>query len=540
MASIFRSVKRARLRRNKVNLSHQLKLTTDFGRLTPIYSKLVVPGDTFKLRTEMLVRMAPLLSPVMNNVNVYTHFFFVPMRLVEKNFKTFITGGEKGDGLIYPRFSTTGTRVDRPTIRLSNMDDFGFLDVHQLADYFGLPVGRVVYGSQRIDITRFKAYQLIWNEFYRDQNYQDEVDIVADQQGDIYTYLRENGAPDDSSIDDIVKNLFQIRYRSWEKDYFTSALPWPQRGEEVTLGEDTRFGVTGAGSLTAPVFMNPTGTEGPSGEDGVAEINAEEMAMLLDVSDTTAGSAISVNELRRSIAIQKFREKLARSGSRYFEYLKGIFGVTPKDATLQRPEFLGGGKTPITFGEVLQTSESSDDSPLGQMAGRGIAGGTTPTFKKYFDEFGWIIGIMSVMPKPQYFQGLDKDWTYFDRFDFYTPDFDHLGEQEILQRELCFDAENPENDSLFGYTPRYAEYRFQNSRIAGDFRDSLNFWTMSRKFAVDGKPKPLNSSIIEMKPEQVSDVWAVESNKDADHLWIQMYFDVKALRPMSKYGTPLL
>lgn len=533
MANLFKSIPKPKLRRNTFNLSHEVKLTTDLGRLTPILCEPVVPGDSWKMSTEVLIRVAPLLAPVMHRVNIYTHFFFVPSRLVWTNWQKFITGGESGtEEPAYPKIKLTS----------SNNDDIGS---SSLADYLGFPTpkGTNVIDSQiAFDALPFRAYQLIFNEYYRDENLMEEVDIKKDVDG---------------LIDDVdyLEDMLSLRNRSWEKDYFTSALPWTQRGAETTIGinrGEAPIIKNPSTSANAPYFQVANPLTSPA--DGVVEIHQRPNNHIEDgngdylwfnpngslIADLSQLNITTVNELRRAIQLQQYKEVLARSGNRYIELIRGLFGVVSSDARLQRPEFLGGGKTELQFGEVLQTSESSNDSPLANMAGRGVSYGRSHSFKRFFEEHGYIIGIMSVMPKPTYQDGLPRKYYKFDRLDHYIPQFANIGEQNILNQEIFYNFNNTvptlHNDETFGYVPRYAEYKYIPSSVHGDFKTNLDFWHMGREF--DSTPL-LNDSFVQMSASEVSRVYAV-TDVQYDHLWCMLYHNIKATRPMPKFGVPLI
>lgn len=529
------------------------------GELVPIFCQDVVPGDTFKLNTEILARFAPLVAPVMHRMNLYTHFFFVPKRLTWDNWKIFITGGESGEEVpSYPRIKFTGNR-----------DTDQYFITGSLADYLGFPVkdsyltsdgdNRFTGGGEysfEIDALPFRAYNLIWNEYYRDQNLSDEVDIMKDSDGIVSIGTGPMGV--------LVRDLLRLRRRCWTKDYFTSALPFTQRGGEVSLplygdasaSVDSPLYVTGdksnpghavytdssgvehpyVGSITYGSDLVPHGTV--NGKDVVVQLGSgvidnQQISSKLNV-DLSNVSAATINELRRAIKAQEYLEATARSGSRYIEYIKGIFGVNSSDARLQRPEYLGGGRQPVVISDVMQTSQTTDSSALGTPGGAAASLGKTHSFKKYFEEFGYVIGIMSVLPVPAYQQGLPRQFTKFDRYDHYIPQFAHLGEQEIKSSELYFDPTRAGNDNLFGYAPRYAEYKFINSSVHGDFRTSLKYWHMGRIFSA--RPG-LNENFVTSDP--TDRIFAVEDT-DYDKLWINIHHNCTALRPMPKYGTPMI
>lgn len=551
MANIFNSIRMKRPRRNAFNLSYESKLTLNMGELVPIMCMPVVPGDKFRVKTESLVRLAPLVAPMMHRVNVFTHYFFVPNRLVWNQWEDFITKGVDGDDVPV-----------LPSLRLSpdlfSSNPSAFFGDGTLWDYLGLPSLKSVGGAEfpnpspngvtapqnyRVSSLPFRAYQLLYNEYYRDQNLTDPVDISLN-----------------SGFEDTLHalNLLQLRRRAWEKDYFTSALPWLQRGPEVTVpiqgsgdtldvkydkGSDTtqRWIDSDLRSFENGVAYDATfSTEGNLHFSRLIGVNGgtDNRAPELDPNGTLKVNVdemgININDLRTSNALQRWFERNARGGSRYIEQILSHFGVRSSDARLQRPQFLGGGRMPISVSEVLQTSSTDETSPQANMAGHGISAGINNGFKHYFEEHGYIIGIMSITPRTGYQQGVPRDFTKFDNMDFYFPEFAHLSEQEIKNQELFLSSDTSYNGSTFGYAPRYSEYKYHQSEAHGDFRGNLSFWHLNRIF--EDRPN-LNTTFVECKPS--NRVFATSETED-DKFWVQMYHDVKALRLMPKYGTPML
>lgn len=559
--SIFSKIPIKRPKRNVFNLSHDVKLTTEFGRLTPFICEPVVPGDRWRVSTSIVVRMAPLTAPVMQRFKVYQHFYYVPFRLLWSKWNRFIFGAEKYDKRTgqpntpdpsYPRFKFP---EDESGIgKLSG--------ARSLFDYLGFPADtRLSSGLQPtnhyFDVLPFRAYQLIWNEFFRDQNLQDEIDIGKDIDG----YIDANNFSG-------LTTLLQLRDVGWRKDYFTSALPFAQRGPDV------RLPITGDGDisytddgLTTLRNYNLTTEHGggvvPVSSDAfVRQMGNDTQRGLLQGSTTTADAfnvdnsenlkvdledgvrSATINEVRRAFAVQKVFELAARVGSRPVEQLLGFFGVRSSDARLQRPEYIGGNVSDIYIGEVLQTSESNEDgTPLATPAGVGSASSTSRQFTRFFEEHGYVIGLMFVVPMASYFQGLPRKYTKFERFDHYFPQFANLGEQEIKNQELFFDPYDLDasNESEFGYTPRYAEYKFINDSVHGDFRTSLDFWHDARKFS--SRPA-LNGDFITVKPKlqggDINRIFAVTETEFEDHLWCHIYNNIEAIRPMPKFGIPSL
>lgn len=541
MANIFNSVKLKRPRRNVFNLSYENKLTANAGELVPIMCKPVVPGDKFRVNTEMLVRLAPLVAPMMHRVDVFTHYFFVPNRLLWNQWEDFITKGV--DGTDVPAFPKITLRADwvNPTSAAALLSD------GSLWDYLGLPTIGGFNGiafperspnsvippvGYEVSALPFRAYQLIYNEYYRDQNLTQPIDFTLD--GGLVTNVTE------------VMSLLTLRRRAWEKDYFTSALPWVQRGPDVTVPVNNNSGsldVVLKDSPHADVYHVPGATAFPKdgalrsisgalviggGEPDPAYLEPSNFQVNVDEL------GVSINDLRTSNALQRWFERNARSGSRYIEQILSHFGVRSSDARLQRPQFLGGGRTPVSVSEVLQTSSTDTTSPQANMAGHGISAGVNHGFKRYFEEHGYIIGVMSIRPRTGYQQGVPKDFRKFDNMDFYFPEFAHLGEQEIKNEELYLQQTPAGNDGVFGYTPRYAEYKYSMNEVHGDFRGNMAFWHLNRIFS---ESPNLNTTFVECNPS--NRVFATAGTSD-DKYWIQLYQDVKALRLMPKYGTPML
>nr|WAE43399.1 MAG: major capsid protein [Microviridae sp.] len=511
MKPLFNQVKVNRQRKNAFDLSHEKKLSFDMGNLIPILLQEVIPGDKFKVNTEVLVRFAPMIAPMMHRVNVYTHYFFVPNRLVWKNWQNFITGAVDGlyDGTTQP----TMTPVDGSRTMFAK---------GCLSDYFGInPIPAAgAMDSITLNALPFRGYQLIYNEFYRDQTLNAAAPMTTDD---------TVAAPEQTSIT-------TLRQRSWEKDYFTSALPWTQRGGQVNIPSTPNY-------KTNPLVTYAGGTV--TSGDAIKVYNSANPSNLMEgVSgqpvtkiDNLNGVDVSVINLRRAVRLQEWLEKNATAGSRYIEQILAHFGVRSSDARLQRPEYLGGGRSPVVISEVVSmVNDTAGSHPQGTLAGHGISVGNHMGFNKYFEEHGFVFGIMSVMPRTAYYQGIPRVFSKVDRFDYYWPEFAQIGEQAILNKELFADwiEGTDNNEAIFGYTPRYAEYRFNNSSVHGDFRDTLNFWHMSRSFVSGGRPI-LNSNFVTADP--TNRVFAVSGG---NHLWVQLYNGVKAIRPIPVFGTPTL
>ena len=405
------------------------------------------------------------------------------------------------------------------------------LKVGSLADYLGLPVKNFnintnfqIPESLAFSQMPFRAYHTIYNEYYRDQNLEDEVEVKKDSGIENFSWLpTTNEWKFQASV---------MRKRAWEKDYFTSALPNTQRGTPMSIpvqGDAAVYANTNGQKRYLEIgdgFLANTNPNLGIKGTGLMPVTGNDI-----FADLTNVSTATINELRQAFQIQRWLERSARSGARYTEVLQSFFGVRPRDSRLQRPEFLGGGKMPLSISEVLQTSETSN-TPLGEFAGHGITYGSTVKFRKFFEEHGIIMGIMSVLPRTAYCQGMPKLFTKFDKYDYFWQEFAHLGEQEIKNEEIYFDPNAADNKGTFGYTARYNEYRYIPDTVHGNMLDSLSYWHMARMFP--SRPA-LNAAFIKADP--TNRIFPVQ---DATHkLIIQTHAQLKAIRPVPKYGDPL-
>lgn len=526
LKNVFTSSNFNKPRRNKFDMSHEKKLSFKFGHLVPMFLQEVIPSDTWRVRTEVYLRFAPLLAPVMHRINVYTHFFFVPNRLVWDEWEDFITGGSdlkwsRSDGEIpdieqIPVF---------PQIEM-NQTTAPMLARGSLADFLGIPeisasgLDPTPDNSLRFSALPFRGYQLIYNEYYRDQNLIDSVPIDTDS------------GVDGSAA---VSVLATMRKRAWEKDYFTTCLPFASKfGEAVIPG----------GSQNLHKIVNPQGVPitashnlGTGAGGKIHTYDQSTNAIVhpdVYVTGDNAQAGGTINDLREANALQRWLETAARNGTRYVEQLKAHFGVTPADSRLMRPEYLGGGMQPVSISEVLNQTGTVDHAQ-GDMTGHGISSGGNHGFKRDFTEHGYIMGIISVIPRASYQDGLARHWRKFDKYDFFFPEFAHLGEQPVTTSEVRFNW-NDATDlfQTFGYQQRYGEYKYAYSNTHGDFKKTLAFWHLSREFAT----KPfLNQTFVECTPR--IDIFAGHE-AGGDYLWCQIYHNADALRPIPYFSIPSL
>jgi len=526
-ANLFNSIQLPKIGSNVFDLSHDVKMSFKMGGLYPTCAMDCVPGDKVRISTETMLRFAPLIAPVMHKVNVTTHYFFVPNRILWPNWEQWITGNLD----VTPPYAYYAELSGETNISIP---------VKSLGDYLGLPTEAQSNGylfpdrnAQIFSPFSIAAYNKIWNEYYRDQNLQTSlVDSLVDGPNILFN---ASGLTGDN-----------VQSRAWQHDYFTSCLPWAQKGDAVTIpiGDFTdvpieytsgQLNVTrdaGTGSALNVSSMYSTTKFGEPGAlvDGTTEatLNIDNSASLTAKTSELTAEAADINSLRRAFRLQEWLERNARGGTRYIESILAHFGVKSSDARLQRPEYLGGSKGKMVISEVLSTAETT--APVGQMAGHGISVSGGNEFSYKVEEHGWIIGLISVTPDTAYQQGLHKSLDKFDRLDYYWPTFANIGEQEVKAKEIYASSEF--GDTVFGYVPRYAEYKYMNSRVAGEMKTSLDYWHLGRIFAEEPN---LNGDFISCEPS--TRIFAVE-DPDVDNIYAHIFNNIKAIRKMPKYGTP--
>lgn len=518
---------------NTFDLSYDRKLSCDMGELVPFHWQPILPGDNFKHRVQQMIRFAPLVAPVMHKMDAIFEFYFVPYRILWDGWEEYIASGGIGD------------ENELPEAPYTLLDA---VSIGSISDYLDLPIGEAFDQPLKTLAFNHAAYHRIIHEWYRDQNLQTEEVNPKWGKWELEDGNNTNGLG--------LRQMNEKPYRrAWTHDYFTSALPFAQKGQAVVvpIGEsapirwqnisNTTLVRTGDGTPASNGALKGVGGGGDTilanDTEAVSMNNANNLW-----ADLSEAVAMTINELRNSYSLQRFLEKMARGGSRYTEILLVHFGVHSSDKSLQRPQFLGGMQSRVSVSEIVQNSASeAEGTPQGNLAGHGISIDQKFAYNETFEEHGVVIGLMSIMPKPAYMHGLDKSYTKFDPLEYYWPDFAHLGEQEVKKGELYFSGNPDEDDKTFGFQSRHAEYKFNNSRVNGDFKDTLKFWHLGRDIEAN---VALNSDFIECHPSKR--IFAVQDLPDDgtgdsplrnyNTLYCHIYNEIKAKRKIPLFSTP--
>jgi len=548
--SIFNDVLVKKPGRSLFNLKHEKKFSADWAYLYPILCLETVPGDTFKISTEVFLRTAPLIAPIMHRVNVKLNYFYVPNRLVWDEWQDFITG-------INQSATYDPTSEDQSNYFVTKIPPYwqfktptgvqNYLKDGSLADFLGFPTMAPTDQSDasnqnpiNVQLMPFRAYQKIYNDWFRNQNVEGEQ------------WSNTSGGLQNADY----AATFTLRKRMWEKDYFTSCLPFAQRGDavrvpiasieydksgETVLKNDSGNGFDVINNSSHVDAYNPSNNKVRM---TTTDDNSDLVNVNVDNSTNLKVNAGTINDLRIATRLQRWLEINARVGGRYIEQILGHYGVYSSDARLQRSEYLGGWSQPIVVSDIEQNSATLgtaqsgvENTPQGNLAGKGMSYSDGKPIKCFCEEHGFIIGILSIIPRTSYSNGLPKMFMRNYKEDYYFPEFANLGEQEVNSQELFYDVTDASNreSKRFGFQERYCEYKYVPSTVHGEFKNNLQFWHLGRDFRTSGQPA-LNKSFVECNPR--TNIFAVESG--VAHFYVNLVNNVSALRPMPRQAVPSL
>lgn len=526
--SHFAMIPQANIRRSVFDRSHVYKTTFNEGQLIPYFVDEVIPGDTFTLNPVEFCRLATPVVPFMDNIYIESFFFFVPSRLVYDKWVNLCGEQENPE-------DSTDYLV--PTVSLSG--DM----TNKIPDYMGIACASGSFNNISVNCLPFRAYWLIWNEWFRDENLQKSVKVSKGESNTVLDPMGQSTANPNYGLPSGVSNWYDPAPRGKRYDYFCGALPWPQKGESVDLPLGGTAPVYLADPANVPRALGIGDVDNTSASYRLVynsqanyvfanqQLSNENSKLYADLSSATAAT---INSLRQAFMLQRYYEIDARGGTRYTEKLQAHFGVTNPDARLQRPEFLGSHSSMMNINPVTQTSSTDSTTPQGNLAAFGLNAQRYHAFTKSFSEFGYVIGLINVRADLTYQQGVNKMWLRSDVLDFYWPSFAHLGEQTIQNIEIYCQG-NDDDKKVFGYQERYAEYRYKPSLITGQFRSTysqpLDIWHLSQKFA---SLPTLSDEFIQDHPP-ISRVVAVPSYP---HFLLDVKFNLKCIRPMPMFGIP--
>lgn len=593
---IYTTIPAPRLPRNTFNRSRPNTLTMPFQRVVPTMLEEIYPGDMFRCNPEVFARLQPLIAPVMNNMKISQHMFYVPLRTVTKHYSDFMFGNRMGDYSEVLPYTHTGFFY----YLVSNLDSLGnyeeAAEVIRLVDFIGLPFkysssdsaqnfvnswlrdswNRSVAGGSaltdpspdtgfRINLCPFWAYQKIVSEYFRDENVEDDPFEVFEKitNEDVFDWMGDVSSTLSTYVTvspDVLASLFMLRRRAWQHDRFTSSLPFAQRGPDVLLPISGQADVTyKEGFLLGDVTPLNSGkivTHGGNPDvetkgnlrtaeysgnilnlrtSGVASTQAAyDPSGSLEVDFSKAGLTTTINDFRTAERVQRFFENDARGGVRPNEGTLSHFGIRTPDASLDRAEFLGGSQQPIVVSEVAQTSESTQFSPQGTLAGKGTSYKSHRGFRMFFTEHGFVFNLTSALVRANYWQGIPKVFSRMQRDEYYWPEFANLGEEPLFTKEIFADSSVVDEDTVFGYVPRYSDLKSSIGEVHGDMRSSLSFWTQTREFA--NRPELSREFLFgdpDLSPFAVQSLYS-------DPIIVTIQFHLKASRLMPFYGVPTL